>query len=82
MQEVVIVPKKDYGEKCRKKREAEAARRARIKEDPALYKLQWEKEKEKYLKKLQKGQVRPVSKMTKRGKHGVWVPENIMKKRK
>lgn len=49
-----------------KKRNAEKLRQERIKADPALREIQRKKEHEKYLRKLEKGQVKPVCKLTDR----------------
>lgn len=56
---------KNDDEKRRMKREAEACRRYRIRKDLVLSALQKQKRK-KYLKKLQKGLVKPVSSMSDR----------------
>lgn len=49
-----------------KKRNAEKLRQERIKADLALREIQRKKEHEKYLRKLEKGQVKPVCKLTDR----------------
>lgn len=53
-------------EKLQKKREAERLRYQRIKNDPEKYKLQKLKEKEKYLKKKEKGLIKTIDQMTPR----------------
>lgn len=51
-------------ERLEKKRQAEQLRYQRIKNDPEKYELQKQKDKEKYLKKKEKGLIKTVDQMT------------------
>lgn len=53
-------------ERLQKKREAERLRYQKIKNDPEKYELQKQKEKEKYLKKKEKGIIKTIDQMTPR----------------
>ncbi|CAK1579140.1 unnamed protein product [Parnassius mnemosyne] len=51
-------------EKLEKKRQAERLRYQKIKNDPEKYKIHKQKEKERYLKKKEKGIIKTVDQMT------------------
>lgn len=62
-------------EKLKNKREAQRKRYQKIKNDPAAYEKQKEKERQKYLKKKMKGIIKPIAEMTareKRSKRKQW----------
>lgn len=62
----IMAPRKKLTreERLEKKRQAEQLRYQRIKNDPEKYELQKQKDKEKYLKKKEKGLIKTVDQMT------------------
>ncbi|VEN55874.1 unnamed protein product [Callosobruchus maculatus] len=61
-------PKRSREEILRRKREAEKTRMLKIKNDPIKLAEYKEKEKQKYLKKIEKGQRKRINQMTDREK--------------